>query len=50
VLAEQNAKRALEIGNTAYLLVSGRNTFVGSSRELLEHKELGRLYLGVLAS
>jgi branched-chain amino acid transport system ATP-binding protein len=50
VLAEQNAKRALEIGNTAYLLVSGRNTFVGTSRELLEHKELGRLYLGVLPS
>jgi branched-chain amino acid transport system ATP-binding protein len=50
VLAEQNAKRALEIGNMAYLLVSGRNNFVGTAPELLEHKELGRLYLGVLAS
>jgi branched-chain amino acid transport system ATP-binding protein len=50
VIAEQNAKRALEIGNAAYLLVSGKNAFTGSARELLEHKELGRLYLGVLPS
>ena len=50
LLAEQNARRALEIGNAAYLLVGGRNAFTGTARELLEHKELGRLYLGVLAS
>jgi branched-chain amino acid transport system ATP-binding protein len=50
LLAEQNAKRALEIGDTAYLLVSGKVTFNGTARELLEHKELGRLYLGLLAS
>jgi branched-chain amino acid transport system ATP-binding protein len=50
LLAEQNAKRALEIGNTAYLLVSGKNAFEGTARELLEHKELGRLYLGVRAA
>jgi branched-chain amino acid transport system ATP-binding protein len=50
LLAEQNAKRALEIGDTAYLLVGGKNAFEGTARELLEHKELGRLYLGVLAS
>jgi branched-chain amino acid transport system ATP-binding protein len=50
LLAEQNAKRALEIGNTAYLLVGGKNAFEGTARELLEHKELGRLYLGVRAS
>lgn len=50
LLAEQNAKRALEIGNTAYLLVGGKNAFEGTARELLEHKELGRLYLGVLAT
>jgi len=50
LLAEQNAKRALEIGNTAYLLVSGKNAFEGTARELLEHKELGRLYLGVRAT
>jgi len=50
LLAEQNARRALEIGNAAYLLVGGKNAFTGTARELLEHKELGRLYLGVLAS
>jgi branched-chain amino acid transport system ATP-binding protein len=50
LLAEQNAKRSLEIGNVAYLLVGGKNAFTGTARELLEHKELGRLYLGVLAS
>lgn len=50
LLAEQNAKRALEIGNAAYLMVGGKNAFAGTARELLEHKELGRLYLGVLAS
>lgn len=50
LLAEQNAKRALEIGDTAYLLVSGKVTFTGTAHELLEHKELGRLYLGLLAS
>lgn len=50
LLAEQNAKRALEIGDTAYLLISGKNAFEGTARELLEHKELGKLYLGLLAS
>jgi branched-chain amino acid transport system ATP-binding protein len=50
LLAEQNAKRALEIGNGAYLMVGGKNAFAGTARELLEHKELGRLYLGLLAS
>jgi len=50
LLAEQNARRALEIGDVAYLLVGGKNAFEGTARELLEHKELGRLYLGVLAS
>jgi branched-chain amino acid transport system ATP-binding protein len=50
LLAEQNAKRALEIGDTAYLLVGGKVTFTGTAHELLEHKELGRLYLGLLAS
>ena len=50
LLAEQNAKRALEIGDTAYLLVSGKVTFNGTARQLLEHKELGTLYLGLLAA
>jgi branched-chain amino acid transport system ATP-binding protein len=50
LLVEQNARRALEMGDHAYLLVSGKRVFAGSCRELLEHKELGRLYLGVQVS
>ena len=40
VLVEQNAKKALEIGQRAYLLVSGKKVFEGSARELLQHEEL----------
>ncbi len=47
VLVEQNAKRALEVGDKAYLLVGGRNAFTGTAKELLEHQELAKLYLGV---
>ncbi len=50
LLVEQNATRALQIGQSAYLLVNGRVAFHGTSRELLEHKELGRLYLGLNVS
>lgn len=47
VLAEQNAKSALEIGDHALLLVSGQLTFDGKASELLSHEELGKLYLGI---
>jgi len=47
VLVEQNARKALEIGDDAYLLVSGRVVFGGGADELLSHPELGRMYLGV---
>jgi len=50
LLVEQNARRALEMGDYAYLLVSGRRVFTGTCKELLEHKELGRLYLGLKVS
>jgi len=46
LLVEQNATRALQIGQYAYLLVSGRLAFEGTAKDLLEHEELGRLYLG----
>jgi branched-chain amino acid transport system ATP-binding protein len=49
LLVEQNAKRALEIGDQAYLLVSGKKNFEGPAKELLQHKEIGRLYLGLMA-
>ncbi|MEN3047314.1 MAG: ABC transporter ATP-binding protein [Candidatus Caldarchaeales archaeon] len=47
LLVEQNALRALEYGDRAQLLVSGRLVFDGPARELLESRELGRLYLGL---
>jgi branched-chain amino acid transport system ATP-binding protein len=47
VLAEQNARRALEYGDEAILLVSGRVTYEGSSQEFLNHQELGEVYLGL---
>jgi branched-chain amino acid transport system ATP-binding protein len=47
ILVEQNAKKALEIGDRAYLLVSGRVAFEGGCRELLNHPQLSTLYLGL---
>lgn len=47
ILVEQNARAALEIGDKACLLVSGRVSFEGHPRDLLENRELGKLYLGL---
>lgn len=47
VVVEQSARKALEIGDRAYLLVSGRTLFEGDAKELLAHPELGKLYLGI---
>lgn len=47
ILVEQNARRALEIGDKAYLLVGGKNAFKGTAKDLLSHQELAKLYLGV---
>ena len=47
LLVEQNATRALQIGHSAYLLVNGTTIFQGSAKALLEHRELGKLYLGL---
>lgn len=47
ILVEQNAKKALEIGDHAYLLVGGKLIFEGGCQELLEHPQLASLYLGV---
>lgn len=47
VLVEQNARRALEIGDYAYLLVSGTMRYEGESQELLHHPQFSKLYLGI---
>jgi len=47
VVVEQAARRALEIGDKAYLLVSGRTIYEGEAQDLLNNPELGKLYLGI---
>jgi len=47
LLVEQMAKRALEIGDKAYLLVSGEIKYSGKAGDLLHHPELSKLYLGI---
>ncbi len=47
VLAEQNARSALEHGGQAVLLTSGKVMYQGGSQELLNHQELGKVYLGI---
>jgi len=49
ILVEQNAKRALEIGDKGVLLVGGKVAFEGGARDLLEHPDLARMYLGLMA-
>jgi branched-chain amino acid transport system ATP-binding protein len=47
MMVEQNARRALEVGDEALLMVNGTAAFRGLSKELLMDPELGKLYLGV---
>jgi branched-chain amino acid transport system ATP-binding protein len=47
ILVEQNAKRALDMGDKAYLLVGGRRVYEGGAKELLSHTELAQMYLGL---
>ncbi len=46
LLIEQNAKSALRIADRGYIMVMGKNAFEGKADEILDHKEIGRLYLG----
>jgi len=46
LMVEQNAKRALEISDRAFVLELGRNRFEGSGRELLDNPEVRQHYLG----
>jgi len=49
ILVEQNARRALEVGQKCYLMVSGKPIFEGQPSDLLSHPEFGKLYLGIKA-
>ncbi len=48
IIVEQRARRALEIGNNAYLMRGGVFTFEGSAEELLNHPLLNEMYLGAI--
>ncbi len=46
VMVEQNAKKGLEFADIGYVLVAGEVALAGTGVELLEHPEVGRLFLG----
>ena len=48
ILVEQRAKRALAVGDSAYMMRGGRFTFSGSAEELLNHPQLNEMYLGAI--
>ena len=50
MLVEQNAARALEISDRAYVLELGKNRFEGTGRDLLSNPDVRRMYLGGAAA
>ena len=46
LMVEQNARQALGIADTGYVMVQGRNAYTGSGRELLADPEVRRSFLG----
>lgn len=49
VIVEQNARRALQICDRAYVLDQGTNAYSGPGRELMHDPKVVELYLGTLA-
>jgi branched-chain amino acid transport system ATP-binding protein len=48
VLVEQRAKRALQVGDKAYMMRGGRFTFSGRADALANHPQLNEMYLGAV--
>jgi branched-chain amino acid transport system ATP-binding protein len=46
LLVEQNARAGLRLSTQGIVLETGTVRLVGSGREVLEHPEIGALYLG----
>jgi branched-chain amino acid transport system ATP-binding protein len=46
VMVEQNARRALALADTGYVLDTGRNAYSGAGHELLDDPRVVELYLG----
>jgi ABC-type branched-subunit amino acid transport system ATPase component len=47
ILVEQNARKGLEIADRGYVLVTGKVAYTAPAKEILEHPEIGKLYLGL---
>ena len=45
-MVEQNARQALEIADTGYVLVNGENRFTDSGAALLADAEVRRTFIG----
>ena len=46
LIVEQNAKQALGVADRGYVLVDGANRYTGKGKELLEDREIARMFLG----
>jgi branched-chain amino acid transport system ATP-binding protein len=46
LVVEQNANMALSIADRGYVLSTGRLVLSGSAKELLQHQDLRKAYLG----
>jgi branched-chain amino acid transport system ATP-binding protein len=46
LLVEQNARKGLSVSSRGYVLELGRNRLTGTGQELLNNKDVQRLYLG----
>ena len=46
VMVEQNARRALALADSGYVLDTGRNAYSGPGRQLLDDRRVVELYLG----
>ena len=46
LLVEQNARAGLELASSGVVLENGQVRLSGTGREVLEHPEIGALYLG----
>ena len=46
MMVEQNAKRALELADYAYVLELGNNKYEGPAKDIMENEKVKRLYLG----
>jgi ABC-type branched-subunit amino acid transport system ATPase component len=45
-MVEQNARDAMAMSDRTYILVDGRNGMTGASSELLQDKDINRMFLG----